>query len=156
MSSWGPQFGSKNVTTHFPPPFLLPQALSHITKRQTKARNTQTKIRDIVTISWEWGATQQRSQGPMLTFQLWHGKRSWSSSEWGPVLMGGTHASLKGSWWPVHPNRYGRELSKPNTTAALVVCGCYIWKTLSTPLPPSPNELCHLTHLLVPTNSTDC
>ncbi len=61
-------------------------------------------------------------------------------------------------WGPVHPNRYGKELSKPNMNAAVVVRRCYIWKTLNThPAPaPSPNDLCHLTHLLVPTNSTDC
>jgi hypothetical protein len=35
-------------------------------------------------------------------------------------------------WGPVHPNRYGRKLSTPNMTAALVVRWCHVWKTLLT------------------------
>lgn len=80
-------------------PSSPPPVLSHITKRQTKARNPQTKIRDVVTIFWEWGQLNKEAKGQCEHSNYGMARGAAAAPNGVQFWWGGTHASLKGSWW---------------------------------------------------------
>jgi hypothetical protein len=157
MSNWGPHFGSQNVTTHFHPPPTASQPSPTSQSGKQKQETPKQKL-EISSRSPESGGNSTKKPRanvniPIMAWQEESQQLSMGSSSDGGYSSCFTQRLLVILWGPVHPNRYGRELSKRNMTAAAVVVRGRFPRSL---LLSSPNELCHLTHLLVPTNSTDC
>jgi hypothetical protein len=123
MSSWGPHFGSKNVTTHLlSPPLPTPQPSRTSQSRKQKQETLKQKL-EILSRSPESGGNSTKKPRANVNIPIMAWQEEPQQLPMGSSSDGGyscfTQRLLVILWGPVHPNRYGRELSTPNMTCCI-------------------------------------